>query len=181
MGQPKMVLPWGRRTVIGQVVDQIIDGGVNEIIVVAGGAKDLVEAALKDFPVQIVENPKYENGEMLDSLKVGLRQSRSGWPAALVALGDQPQIRADVVKAVIHAYQATAAGLVIPSYQKRRGHPWMIDRALWSEIFDLEPPSTLRDFLSRQQDRIHYVNLEDATILADLDTPEEYERQRPVD
>jgi molybdenum cofactor cytidylyltransferase len=62
----------------------------------------------------------------------------------------------------------------------RRGHPWLIARSLWSEILDLKQPASPRDFLTRHADEIHYINVDTPSVLADLDTPEDYEKSRPT-
>src|SRR5450759_4986314 len=46
MGQPKMALPWGDTTVIGQVVRVLAEVGARPLVVVTGGAAELVGAAL---------------------------------------------------------------------------------------------------------------------------------------
>jgi molybdenum cofactor cytidylyltransferase len=179
MGTPKMVLPWGMRTVVAQVVSQLFEGGADDVTVVTGGARELVEQALEGFPVKFTANPDYENGEMLCSLQVGIRSLGERADAALIALGDQPQIHSGVVSAVIEAYQVSSAPLVIPSYHMRRGHPWLVERGLWGDLLAVKQPNTLRDFLGDYQRLIQYVNVDDASVLADMDTPEEYQRQRP--
>ncbi len=37
MGNPKMLLPWGKTTVIGRVIAVLEQAGLSEIIVVTGG------------------------------------------------------------------------------------------------------------------------------------------------
>jgi CTP:molybdopterin cytidylyltransferase MocA len=61
----------------------------------------------------------------------------------------------------------------------KRGHPWLVTRSLWKEILELRPPSTLRDFLNKYSDAIHYVTVDTPSILADLDTPEDYRKSHP--
>jgi molybdenum cofactor cytidylyltransferase len=61
----------------------------------------------------------------------------------------------------------------------RRGHPWLVARSLWHEILTLRPSESPRDFLTRHANEIHYVNVHTPTVLADLDTPEDYENSRP--
>jgi molybdenum cofactor cytidylyltransferase len=176
MGSPKLVLPWGGHTVIGQVVRTLTESGLNEIIVVTGGASRLVEAALESFSVHITANPDYSSGEMLTSIQVGLQALSSLVEAALVVLGDQPQIEAGVVKSVIRMYDKDRPVLLVPSYQMHRGHPWLVARILWPSILSLRPPATLRDFLVQHVDQITYLPVDSASILQDLDTPEDYDR-----
>ncbi len=178
MGQPKLLLPWGGTTVIGQVVSVLRQAREPlEIVVVGGRLADELRAALPDEKVAF--NPDYEQGEMLASLRVGLAGLGRGVAAALVALGDQPQIEVEVVDRVIAAYRQSGARLVAPSYQMRRGHPWLIERSLWPEMLGLQAGETLRDLLARFADQIHYVAVERPSVLKDLDTPEDYQAEKP--
>jgi molybdenum cofactor cytidylyltransferase len=94
--------------------------------------------------------------------------------AALVCLGDQPQIQVEVVRAVTDLYHTTDSQIVVPSYHHRRGHPWLVARALWPAILDLTPPDTLRTFLNAHAVLIQYCCVETPSVLVDIDTPEDY-------
>jgi molybdenum cofactor cytidylyltransferase len=181
MGRPKMLLPWGDRTVIEQIVHTLSRTNLAEILVVTGGARSEVENVLVNLPVHLMYNSRFAEGGMLSSFQVGLSVLGKGYDAALVVLGDQPQIEAWVVELVIEEYYFHRSPLVIPSYQKRRGHPWLIERSLWHVVQAQNPPLTLRDFLSNYQDHIRYIDVETPTILLDLDTPEDYQHYRPTD
>lgn len=179
MGRPKMILPWGKSSIIGTVVSTLVAAGLTQVVVVTGGSSSEVEKALEGFPDQIVFNPLYENGEMLYSIQIGLSALSTKTHAALVVLGDQPQMQIDIVRSVIKAYQKTEqVTLIIPSFQMRRGHPWLVSRSLWPGILALTPPATMRDFVQENAKSIHYLNVNTPTVLADLDTPEDYGRSR---
>jgi len=180
MGVPKMTLPWGERTVISQVVSVVRSAGVEEIIVVTGGAAASVRDALAGEAVKLVNNDHFGVGEMLSSVQKGLEAAIHGQSeAALIVLGDQPQIQVDVVGQLLDGWRKTGAELVIPSYQMRRGHPWLLARSLWQEVMLLQTGETLRDFLNQHKEKIIYQAVENDSILQDLDTPEAYHTQRP--
>ena len=179
MGRPKMILPWGDTTVITRVVSVLLTAKVDDVVVVTGGARDEVEVALQGLPVQTLFNPDYANGEMVFSLKVGLASIPDDIEATLIALGDQPQIEESVVQQVIAGYKQTKSSVVVPSYQMRRGHPWLVDKSHWDEIRSMHSPQSLRDFLNRHANEIHYVNVDNDSILQDLDTPEDYLKSKP--
>jgi molybdenum cofactor cytidylyltransferase len=197
MGQPKMLLPWGETTVLGWVVAVLaqalqadtradLEAGKRmdrpEIVVVTGGQHEAVEAEAarlaEKFPVRCVHNPAYESGEMLSSLQCGLAALGPEVESALIGLGDQPQLSLDAARKVVAAFESSGARLVVPSYNLRRGHPWLVQRDLWGEIMSLKAPGTLRNFLNSQAGEILYAEA-DQTILKDLDTPEDYQRERP--
>ncbi len=178
MGQPKMKLPWGEITVLGQVMVTIKDAGTNDVLVVTGGDREGVEAIVGDS-AETVYNPDYAKREMLSSVQVGLTAIKSGVDAVLIALGDQPQVQERSVRMVVEAYRESGASIIVPSFQMRRGHPWLVTRKNWDEIMRMRSPESLRDFLNRHKNDIHYVEMEHDSILQDLDTPEDYLKSKP--
>ena len=178
MGRPKMLLSWGRTTVLGQVIDTFKKAGIEDILVVTGGAREQVEA-LAGTAARTVFNPGFEEGEMLSSIQVGLAEMKPETEAVLIGLGDQPQVQKRSVKLVVEEYIKSKAPLVVPSFQLRRGHPWLVTRAYWDEILSMGSDDTLRNFLNRHSSEIRYVETNDPGILKDLDTPDEYLKSRP--
>ena len=174
MGRPKMILPWQDTTVIGQVISVLLDANLDYMLVVTGGARNEVERALAGMPVDTIFNPDFGNGEMIQTLRVGLAALHKEINAALVVLGDQPQIESDIVKSIMTAFKRGNHAIVVPSFQKRRGHPWLVDRALWDVLLDENAISTMRQFLNQYDKQIHYLNVATSSILQDLDTPEDY-------
>lgn len=182
MGRPKMVLPWGKLTVIEKVVTTLLEADIHSVIVVTGATHlELLGILSKYDNVRLVYNPCFDNGEMLHSLQLGLRSLSPEIKGALIVLGDQPLIQKETIQMVVKTFLEKNSPLVIPSFQMRRGHPWMVSRELWGEILDIQPPKTLRDFLQAKQENITYVIVETPSIFQDLDTPEDYETQRPRD
>lgn len=182
MGQPKQLLPWGKTTVIGQVVNVLQAAQVAQIVVVTGKSREQVEQTLKNTSAQCVFNPRYETSEMLTSLKVGISRLHDEIQAVLVVLGDQPQIQVSVVQGLIEQYRLGKGLLIVPSYQMRRGHPWLVDRSLWQEILQMDDErESMRNFLNHHAQDIVYYLVGTPSILTDMDTPEDYQQMRPVD
>lgn len=179
MGTPKLALPWGNSTVIGSVIDTLVQAGITEIIVVTGGNKNEVENALAGYPVTLVHNKEYLEGEMISSLKVGLRHVSEKVQAVLITLGDQPQIDAQVIHSIIEVFSRENYPIIIPSYNHRRGHPWLLRNDYLDIVQKLKLSQTLRNFLSDQQQSIHYIDVNTNKVLMDLDTPEDYQRLKP--
>jgi len=179
MGQPKMLLPWGELTVIEHVISTFLNAGIEDIGIVTGGARDQVEKAIDKYPVRKIHNNDYATGEMLSSLQRGLRALPNQAQATLIGLGDQPQVQERSVRLICELYRESKSELIVPSFQMRRGHPWLVARPLWNEILELKPPESPRNFLNRHAGEIHYVDVDTRSILADLDTPEDYQKSRP--
>ncbi len=182
MGTPKLLLPWAGTTILGQVVSTFAAAGLQEVVVVTGAEHTRIESLVADLPgnipIRTVLNPAHAGGQMLDSIKVGLSALDARPRAALIGLGDQPQVRLETLQKVITAFLQTSAPLVIPSFHNRRGHPWLVSRTLWQAILELPAQTTARQFLNASAGIVEYVDA-DESILQDIDTPDEYARQRP--
>jgi molybdenum cofactor cytidylyltransferase len=174
MGQTKLLLPWQDTTVIGKVVATLVAADIGEIVVVTGGEHAAISEVLEGQPARCVQNPRYAHDEMLVSCQVGLAALSVEARAALVVLGDQPQMHTATVRAVVTAYKETGCPLVAPSYQRRRGHPILVGRELFTHLLALPPETTLREFLNACSDEIWYANVTDESLFKDLDTPEDY-------
>lgn len=179
MGRQKLLLPWEESTVIEKVIDTLISSGVSEIVVVTGRDAEQISKLLSVKNIQTVFNPEFANGNMVTSLVTGLRELQGKVDAALMVLGDQPQMQESTVRRVVEEWKRNPVSLCIPSHQMRRGHPWVIPGKMWDNLFHLEPQQTMRDFIRMNEKDIRYVLADTPTILADLDTPEDYKGQKP--
>jgi molybdenum cofactor cytidylyltransferase len=179
MGTPKMTLPWGGTSVLGHVLGMLQSAGIEDTMVVTGAARAEIEAIARNAGARSVHNDDYAAGEMLSSLQVGLLAARRAAEAALVVLGDQPSIQESVVRGIVEVHQASGASLVVPSFQRRRGHPWLMARAWWEEVLAMRPPQSLRDFLNIHAEEIRYLETDSPSVLQDLDTPEDYRKSKP--
>jgi molybdenum cofactor cytidylyltransferase len=179
MGEPKVLLPWEKgTTIIEHIVYQLIRSRLEHIHVVTGHYANDVKALVKPLGVKVVHNRSHKTGEMLSSLKAGLRSMPDNVAAVLVTLGDQPRIQPRVILQLLSAYARGEGDLLIPSYKMRRGHPILIGRQYWHEILQLSRTGVLRDVINAHSENITYVNVNTDSVLRDVDTPEDYRQER---
>ncbi len=179
MGEPKMLLPWnGSLTIIHHVCQQVAACGPYEIVVVSGEWHDAIRKQVEGLPVRVVNNRDYAKGEMLSSLRVGLEAIWDTSEACMVVLGDQPGIQPDMVRALMLAYAEGRGRIVAPSYQNRRGHPIIIERAFWPSIMELPDDAAPRDVIRAHEDEVYHVVVDSSSVLRDIDTPEDYRQAR---
>jgi molybdenum cofactor cytidylyltransferase len=178
MGQPKMLLPWGDTTVLGQVTMTFSKAGIADIIVVTGGDREIVEMEASrlaiHFPVRTVYNPLFEQRGMMSSIQVGLASISANCKAVLIGLGDQPQVEDKTLKDILSIYEKKGGGIIVPSHENHRGHPVLIDAKYIPKLLNIESQSSLREFLNGNRNEISYVEAS-ASVLQDLDTPQDYQ------
>jgi len=179
MGQQKMLMPWGQKRVISQVVSTLLDGGIDQIYLITGGSQSALKDALKDYKIKYLFNKDFANGEMLMSVQVGLKGLGKDSEAALIVLGDQPQSESRIIQLIVERYLSTQHRIIVPSYEKHRGHPWLVEQSFWEEILNLFPPLTMHNFLNLHNDVIDYIIVDTPSVIQDLDTPSDYARYKP--
>ena len=174
MGRLKQLLPLGDRLVI-QVVIETALSRVDAVHVVIGHRADEVEAALAPYPVQSVRNPNYELG-MTSSIQCGIAAA-AGAAAFLLFLGDQPGVSECTIERLLRAREVSAKGLVVPTFDGRRGHPVLIDGNYTPEILSMAKQSPFNTFTRGHGADAEEVAVASSRILDDMDTPVDYERE----
>jgi molybdenum cofactor cytidylyltransferase len=174
MGTQKLLLPLEGKPLIGVIVDELLSSPVQRVLVVVGRDAERIQTALADRAVTFVNNAEV-NGDMLSSVRCGLRALPAGCAAVMVALGDQPGITQNLVKELIVAYEKADGGIVLPAYQNRRGHPVLFAVKYRDEILMNFDGEGLHGLLDAHADEIVRVDAKTSKALADLDTPEDYQ------
>jgi len=161
----KMELEIDKKAILQRCIESLYDE-CNKIIVVSGYKHEKIEKLVKDYSkVQIVYNEEFHKG-MFSSVKKGIQNVTA--KRFLLSPGDYPLISKAVVKRILEEEDE----IVIPSFNKRGGHPILLNSNLIKEIL-LEPEdSNLKIYLSKKQRS--YLNIDDEGILLDVDTIEDY-------
>lgn len=174
MGSPKPLLRLADRAFIEHVTQGIQFASPDEIVVVTSAALREQIRQLELGGVKIVVNQHVERG-MAESLRCGLRALR-GADAVLIALADHPRVRWESVARLGEAARENPDRIVIPVHRGESGHPVIIPRSLFDEIFALPDDQGLNAVIERHQELILKVDVDDPGVLMDIDTPDEYEK-----
>lgn len=182
MGQAKAALPLGQtgETVVSRVVRTLLDGGVPQVVVVAGAHIDAVRAAMPSHEPRacVIEHPGWAQGQ-LSSLLAGLDAiDHPLLEAALVTLVDVPLVRSSTVVELIATWRRTRAPIVRPANGDRHGHPVIFDRSIFADLRSADPNAGAKAVFTAHRDRIVNVEVQDAGAFEDIDTPEDYEKIR---
>jgi molybdenum cofactor cytidylyltransferase len=176
MGKPKLLLPFGEKTIIEAVATNVIRSKADQALVVLGADSEKIKEKIKDIPLRTTVNPHYKKG-MLSSVQWGFNTVLEGIRGVLVCLGDQPSIPSYVMDKVIDSFKASKKGIVIPTFQKNRGHPVLIDVKYRKEIDNLSPDIGLRGVVYNHPEDTIEVEVDTPAILRDIDSPDDYREE----
>jgi CTP:molybdopterin cytidylyltransferase MocA len=128
-GSPKQQL------MLGDVLRAVRASSVEEVVVVEGAYPLQVTDCNVGTPVRIVRCAEWQRG-MGASLRCGLAALPPEAAAAVVVLADGPNLSPQAVDRVVAAWRDGAGAVVAASYEGDRGHPAVLDRAVWDAVPD---------------------------------------------
>lgn len=175
MGRPKLLLPWGKTTILEKVVDNYLKANISELVVVVGANQESIREILISKPVVIVENAQYLEG-MGTSIGKGVHAAADQAEGYLVGLGDQPLITSEIIDALITVFLEEHPGIALCSYRKQQGHPVIFARKFRQALCELKGDMGGRTIISQHGAEVKYVDIGSEAILVDIDTPDDYRK-----
>jgi molybdenum cofactor cytidylyltransferase len=169
----KLLLPWEDKTIIGSVVDAAAAADCSEVIVVLGHQADSVRRALMDRPVQIAMNDDFETG-MASSIVKGVQATGNPAAGIMILLGDMPAIRTETLNELCTEFRRHGGTrIVIPVADGRQGNPVLFPISLRAELLALSGDKGAKSLLTKYNDQLVTMQVDDRGILNDIDRPED--------
>ena len=171
MGTNKLLMPIKGTPMIARTVDAILDSPARPIVCVTGNANAEVEAALTKGSITFIHNPNFADG-LSTSLRAGLAALPADIDGAIVCLGDMPAVGSAAIAQMIAAFNpAEGRAIVVPTYQGKRGNPVLFARSYFPEIAAVHGDVGARPVIAEHDDEVYEIEMQDASVLADADTP----------
>lgn len=178
MGGPnKLLQDVGGEAMVGRSLKAVLASSVDEVIVVLGhnGAqvRQTVEAAAAgDRRVRFADNPNFADG-LSTSLQAGLAALPDKADAVLVCLADMPAVGARQIDRLLAAFNPVEQrAICVPTFKGKRGNPILWARRFVPEMQKLAGDVGARHLIGENAETVCEVEMGDAAVLTDLDTPE---------
>lgn len=136
-GSPKALAQFEGRPLLEHVLDAVREAGIDEIVVVLGHDADEIEDGIDWLRERRVRNP--DPRHLASSLQVGIAAISEIDPpvkGVVIALGDQPRTRPEVIRGLIGAARTTDRPVVVPHYSDGGGANPVFVRASAFELVD---------------------------------------------
>lgn len=161
--------------IIRRTAQALIDGGLNDLVIVTGHEHRLVAAALDDLPVTCIYNDEYQSGQA-SSVACGVRHHQNGSHAAvLIALGDMPLVRPELIAVLLRDHSSLPDAtdrITLPVFDGRRGNPVIWGRGFFDELVALTGDAGGRIIFAENKNAVNSLGWPDDSIHLDIDTPE---------
>lgn len=173
MGKPKPLLKFNDTTFLGQIISVLKSSDADGITVVLGAEAETIQNSIDFSGTNIVINKDYQKGQ-LSSLIAAIVQTPQETEAILLCLVDNPFITKEVVNKVVSRFKETNNPIIVPVFNKERGHPTLFSRSLFNELLNAPEDKGARHVLYSNEDKVLEVEVAESGILTGIDTPEDY-------
>jgi len=189
MGRDKALLPWppvaegtpAANTFLGAAID-VLQPITDLVIVVAGKNAATVGPVTYAHGAFLVVNPAPDMGQF-SSLRLGLREVLNhGRDAAFLTLVDRPPALPITLYKLREAFLNADPNVwaVVPQVRRGEewvhGHPILVGREMIEAFLRAPLDAKARDVEHQYQQHIAYVSVDDPHVIANIDTPEDYQR-----
>ncbi|HMM13485.1 MAG TPA: molybdopterin-binding/glycosyltransferase family 2 protein [Parvibaculum sp.] len=166
------------KPMLARVVDAALASVASSVTVVTGHEDNEVRAALAGRAVNFVHNPDYAEG-LSTSLRAGVSALPGDIDAAVICLGDMPDISARHIDRLVAAYDPDEGRTIcVPTFAGKRGNPVLWGARYLPEMQDLKGDVGAKHLIGEHEDAVCEVPMPDAATLTDIDTPEEMAQRR---
>jgi molybdenum cofactor cytidylyltransferase len=171
LGQPKQLLPFGKSTLLDQVLSIARRCPFDQALCVIGGGGPEVRGVVDLDGFEVVDNPAFGEG-CSSSIAAALGVVDARADVLVLMLGDQPGVTPEGVAALIAG--RGDADLAACAYEDGRGHPFAFSRALFGDLATLHGDKGVWKLMDRAGEAVVDVPAPGAIPL-DVDTWEDYE------
>jgi molybdenum cofactor cytidylyltransferase len=133
--------------------------------------------ALMDYPVEIVHNQNWKEGQST-SVRLGIQSLPEDCDSVMFLLSDQPQIPSQLVLQLVERYRQNRNPITAPMVDGQRGNPMLFSRETFSALEKISGDRGGRAVIN--QFEVDWLDWIDRRILMDVDQEGDYERLKRV-
>ena len=174
MGYPKALLPLGKGTFVGHILQTLRDAGLREPRIVLGQDAGLVAPRL-DNSVILLTNPDPDLGQ-ISSMQIALAELSPRYEGCLFWPVDQPAVTAETVRSLVRLFEDSGAGIAMPVCRGKRGHPAIFRQHLWVELLRVPLGEGPKSVVAAHAADTALLSCDEPATIDDIDTPEDYLR-----
>ncbi len=173
MGKPKPLLRFNDTTFLEHIISVLKASDVDGITVVLGAGAETIKKSVDLSGTNIVINKDYLKGQ-LSSLIAAIEKCPQEIQAILLCLVDNPFVTKEVVDRIIGKFKETNDPIIVPVFNKRRGHPALFSRSLFNELLNAPQEQGARYVVYSNEEGILELETSESGILISVDTPDDY-------
>ena len=153
-------------------VKNILASSINELIIVLGHQKEIIEKLIdKNEKIKFIFNKNFESG-MASSIKAGLNYLSKNTEAFFICLGDMPMVNSDIYNQLIKS--RNQKNIIVPTYNGQQGNPVLFDKSMKESILNITGDVGAKKILELSKDKILNLPIDDRGIIKNYNSVDDF-------
>jgi len=171
-GENKLTKAIHGTSLIKRAVQNILDSSVQELIIVLGYQKEIIEKRIeKNEKIKFVFNKNFESG-MASSIKTGLNNLSEKTEAFFICLGDMPMVNHTIYNQLIKSKNNKE--IIVPTYEGQQGNPVLFSKTMKEKIMNIKGDVGAKKILELNRDKILNLEIKDQNFSKGFDTQSDF-------
>ena len=149
-------------------VKNILASSINELIIVLGYQKEIIEKLIdKHEKVKFIFNKDFESG-MASSIKVGINHLSDNSEAFFICLADMPMVSSNIYDFLIKS--KNQKDILVPTYKGQQGNPILFNKSMKEKIMSIDGDAGAKKILELNKDKILNLEINDQGVAKGFNT-----------
>ena len=171
-GENKLTKEIHGTSLIKHSVQNILDSSVQELIIVLGYQKQIIEKLIdKNEKIKFVFNKNFESG-MASSIKTGLNNLSEKTDSFFICLGDMPMVNHTIYNQLIKSKNNKE--IIVPTHKGQQGNPVLFAITMKEKIMNITGDVGAKKILELNADKILNLEIKDKNINKGFDTQSDF-------
>ena len=154
-------------------VKNILASSINELIIVLGHQKEIIEKLVdKHEKTKFVFNKNFESG-MASSIKTGLNHLSKNSEAFFICLGDMPMINSDIYNQLIKS--RNQKNIIVPTYNVQQGNPVLFDKSMKEKVMGITGDVGAKKMIADNEKKVFKLSIQDKAVITDFNNITDFE------
>jgi len=181
-GENKLVKEINGIPLIKHSVKNILGSAINELIVVLGHEKSLIQNIIeKNKKIKFIYNDNYKSG-ISSSIKKGLSNISEKSEAFFICLGDMPNVNQNIYNKLIKTRfnynkkntPETKKEIIVPIFEEKEGNPVLFSKFIREKIMSIDGDFGAKKIIEKNKNKVLYVPIKSNGIILDFDTKKDF-------
>ena len=153
-------------------VKNILASSINELIIVLGYQKEIIEKLIdKNKKIKFVFNKDFESG-MASSIKIGLDNLSEKTEAFFICLGDMPMVSYEIYDQIVKFKDNKE--IIVPTYKEQQGNPVLFNKSMKEKIMSISGDVGAKKILELNKNKIFNLVINNRFITKGFDTQDDF-------
>tara|TARA_B100000700_G_scaffold28863_1_gene27747 strand:- start:437 stop:1009 length:573 start_codon:yes stop_codon:yes gene_type:complete len=172
VGENKLTKELLGTPLIKHSVKNILSSVIDELIVVVGHQKEIIEKLIdKNKKIKIVFNKDFESG-IASSIKTGINHISKDTESFIICLGDMPKVNSDIYNLLIKCRHQKE--IIVPTYKNQQGNPVLFSKSMMEKIMEIKGDSGAKKILELNKNKIFNLDINDQGIVKGFNTQKDF-------